>query len=1202
MSYILGIDLGETSLGIAVLNEKNGEPISIDNMGVRIFPDGREDKTKMPLAVKRREARGIRKNLDRRLKRKEKLIKFLIDNNLISQDEDERLKLKSLNPYELRVKGLDEKLSLNELARVLIHINQRRGFLSNRKTDNGDESSDLKNAIKETAEKIKELDFRTLGEYLYSLQKKDVHSNLRVKVQDFQKTKVVEKIDKETGEIIKGEKMIMVSDYNYFPSRELYKMELQEIFKKQVEFYPQLNDKIFDKDLKKEISIKDKIFDIIFYQRDLCPQEVGKCQFEPNEDRIAKASPLFQEFRILSNLRNLDIYPNKSRKEPLTLDEKNAILNLLKTQKAVTFKKMRQALKIDNIFNLEETSKRTPIREELEGSSTNIEMKKYIKNWDVLDGDKKEEYVEKIIGNSKDEEVIEYFINENIELTDAVDVTISEIDNEGKKKKVKKQETTDWHHLLDIRLEDGYGNLSRKALQKLLPLMRNGLKYHEACEKIYGFHSQKDKNKVYDELPYYGEILERSCIKQPNSTNKDERDFGKLTNVTVHIALNQLRKAINEIIKEKGEKPSYIAIEIARDLKLNKKQKANLEKQQREDKKIVDEAIKEISDALNTNKENVKRDDIYKYRVWRQLSSDPLKRICPFCGKSISITDLFSPNFHIEHLLPFSRSYDDRIANKVIACSSCNNKKGNKTPYEAFGHTEEWDSIVARSLSLPKNVQWRFNENAMKINFDKLDEEFWKEKYFGKQWNSFKDSQKEEIANTLFDKMQNHRLYLQQYNLSENQIDSIIEDFDSVSKNLLARMIKDTQYLSKAAAEYLDCLYPNDGIRHIRVSPGQLTAMLRYSWGLENLIQEAENINKDDEEKKEAKKDRTDHRHHAVDAFVVACTTASILNKISKAAGRAELNKNDKLLSEIEPPYQNFNIGEVKSIFDNIIISYKEDHKGLETAKAKNGTIAQLHNETNYGLIEDINGEKGIFATRKPFIELDKDLIMKNPDKDNKYIADDKIRKDLQELVKDISDKQEVKRIIENYSKTAMVRKDGTPIVIKTIRIHEVKPYKSLMSVKDRKTGKPYKYAETNGNYCAEIYMPNRGKNQGKWCVEIISNFDAHRKDFMSKWRREEPEAKLIMRLFINDMLEIEINKNNESSAIKKFVKFATNNNKILVRVKKMSSSMVYIRPHNIAKESGDELSWAVSGDGLQTANAKKVRISPIGKITYLKK
>ena len=1197
MSYILGLDLGETSLGIAVLNEQNGEPISLDSMGVRIFPDGREDKTKSPLCVKRRESRGTRRNLDRKLRRKEKLINFLIENNLISQNEEERLELKKLNSYELRTKGLDKKLTLNELSRALIHINQRRGFLSNRKTD-GNDSSDLKNAIQNTITKIDKLGFRTLGEYLYSLQKNNNHNTLRVKIETRQENKIIDKIDKKTGEISQIEKLITITDYNYYPSRELYKREVNKILNKQLEFYPELNNKFFDKELNKEISIKDKIIDIIFYQRDLKPQEVGKCPFEPEEYRIAKASPLFQEFRLLSNLRNLEIYPNSTRKEPLTNDEKNKIFNLLKKQKTVTFKGMRKELKIDNIFNLEESSKGSHIRDELEGMPTDIEIKKYIKNWDNIDPNKKEEYIEKFISNTKDDEIIEYFTNENIELTEEVEVNKNTIDENGKNKKIKVKEATDWHHLLNIKLEEGYGNLSRKALEKITKEMKDeNLRYDQACEKIYGSHSQKNKNKVYDELPYYGEILERSCIKQPNVSNEDEIKYGKITNVTVHIGLNEIRKAVNDIIKEKGEKPSYIAIEIARELKMNKKDKKNLEDEQKEDKKIVEEAIKEITENNVMNKENIKKDDIYKYRIWRRMASDPLNRRCPFCGKQISITNLFSSDSHIEHLLPFSRSYDDSINNKVIACDSCNNTKGNKTPFEAFGHTQQWDDIVSRSLLLPKKMQWRFKENAMAINMDNLNKEFYKDKYFGNLWKTFTDDEKHEIANILFDKTQNHKEFLLKYNLTDNQINAIIQDFDGISKSILSRMIKDTQYLSRAASEYLDCLYPNDGKNHIRVSPGKLTSMLRYNWGLENIIQSAENINENN-----IKKDRTDHRHHAIDAFVVACTTTSTLNKISKASGRTKIQKTDKLLSEIEPPYKNFKVEDIKSVFDNIIISYKEDHKGLKQAKAKSGSIAQLHNDTNYGLIEDIDGEKGIFATRKPFLDLDKELIMKNPHKDNKYIADEKIRKDLQELVSDISNKEEIKRILENYSQTSMKRKNGTPIIIKTIRIHEIKPYKSLMSVKNKKTNEIYKYAETDGNYCAEIYIPNRGKKEGKWCIEIISNFDAHKKDFISKWKKEEPEAKLIMKLFINDMVEIEINENNKDTAIKKLLPFAKDN-KIIARVKKMTNGLIYLRPHNIAKENkADEFSWQGSGEGLQIANTKRIKISALGKITYLKK
>lgn len=1094
MSYILGLDLGETSLGIAVLNEKEGEPISIDSMGVRIFPDGRENDGKTPLAVKRRIARGIRRNLDRRLKRKEKLIEFLIENNLISQNKEERLNLKKLNPYELRTKGLDEKLSLNELSRVLIHINQRRGFLNNRKSDKQQkDSSDMKVAMKETIEKIKNNGCKTLGEYLYFLQKQNSHSLLRVRPEEVKEEKII----KEKS------KLINVTKYNYFPSRELYFNETKLILDKQSEFYPQLNNIIFDKDLKKEISIKDKIVDIIFYQRKLRPQEVGKCQFEDGEYRCPKASPLFQEFRILCNLVNLDLI----NEFHLTEDGKKEIKNMLMSQKEVKFSAMRKKLNIgaNILFNLESDE-----RENLEGDVTSYELSKkdnFGKLWKEINEDKKEEIVDKILNEESDEKLTKY-LKDNFNY-----LSEEQINN-----------------ITNINLPDGYASLSLKAIRKIIIHLREGKRYDEACEIVYGSHSFKNNNLNLDKLPYYGEILKTHVIggtTDKNDKDNPEKYFGKITNPTVHIGLNQLKYCVNKIIEEKG-KPEYIVIELARDLKLNKKQKSRIKTEQDQnikDNKRINEELKNLGLAQNY-------DNRMLYKIWERLAINPNERRCPFCGTPISISNLFSPNFHIEHLLPFSKTYDDSINNKVIACSSCNSEKRDRSPFEAWGHDKDkYNEIMARVEFLPKKVQWRFEKNAM-------------------------------------------------------------EKFNDENK-ILARMLSDTQYLSKVACEYLSCLYPNDNKKHIRTIPGQLTEKLRYHWGLNKLISGDDDI-----------KDRTDHRHHAIDAFVVACTNQSTMNKISKASGRRYITKTDRLIENLEPPFDNFNLQNIQRVVDNVIISYKEDHKWLKQAKAKNGTIAQLHNDTYYGLIEDIDRQKGVFATRKPFIDLDKDLIMKNPEKDNKYIADNKIRKDLQELVKDVSDKQEVKKIIESYSKTAMARKDGTPIVIKTIRIHEVKPYKSLMSVKDKKTDKPYKYAETNGNYCAEIYIPNRGKNKDKWCVEIISNFNAnaHKKDFVPNWRKEEPEAKLIMRLFINDMIEIEINDNNKDSAIKKLIPF-TRNNKVIVKVKKMSNGIIYLRSHNVAKENKDgELTWQGTGSGLQIANAKKVRISPLGKIEYLKK
>ena len=58
MDYILGLDLGETSLGWCIIETKDGIPYRFENFGVRIFSDGRESKSKEPLSVARRTARG----------------------------------------------------------------------------------------------------------------------------------------------------------------------------------------------------------------------------------------------------------------------------------------------------------------------------------------------------------------------------------------------------------------------------------------------------------------------------------------------------------------------------------------------------------------------------------------------------------------------------------------------------------------------------------------------------------------------------------------------------------------------------------------------------------------------------------------------------------------------------------------------------------------------------------------------------------------------------------------------------------------------------------------------------------------------------------------------------------------------------------------------------------------------------------------
>ena len=168
MRYRLALDMGTSSIGWCLIRlNSSAEPIAIIRMGVRIFPDGRNPKDGTSLAVTRRGARQMRRRRDRLLKRKARLMASLTRLGFFPQDNAQRRELIGLDPYALRKTGLYEALTGPEFARALFHINQRRGFLSNRKTDKKDnDSGALKSAIKELRVKLDEENCQTLGEWL----------------------------------------------------------------------------------------------------------------------------------------------------------------------------------------------------------------------------------------------------------------------------------------------------------------------------------------------------------------------------------------------------------------------------------------------------------------------------------------------------------------------------------------------------------------------------------------------------------------------------------------------------------------------------------------------------------------------------------------------------------------------------------------------------------------------------------------------------------------------------------------------------------------------------------------------------------------------------------------------------------------------------------------------------------------------------
>lgn len=1048
MDYVLGLDLGATSLGWSVVAMQNGEPDCLVDMGVRIFPDGRDSKTKEPLAVARRIARGMRKRRDRYLLRRETLMNALIKYGLMPQSESEREALEKLNPYALRTRALDEKLPPHELGRALFHINQRRGFKSNRKADRQNaEAGAMKTAIEDLREKMAQSGARTLGEYLYGLNKD------KASTQEFVPVRARSHIEKNKAV------------YALYPERAMYENEFRLIMAKQ--------------GLGEEI--ENRLFHIIFDQRPLKPAERGKCPFEAGEYRCYVAFPAFQKFRALQQINQLTVRDDFAE-IPLTQEQRDTLRRFLLEDFSnldkdfrLTFAKIKTLLKLNKKvkFNLE--SER---RKGLDADATSAKLAGcFGAQWDEVQN-----------------EIVDLLIN-------------TQDESELKKKLEKYGLSPDGiEKICAVSLPDGTGSLSLKAIEKINPFLEKGLLYDKAVVAAGYVFSRATKGKLpekydcfinmetgetYDELPYYAQALPEQVVggtfaKEDNGNL--EKYFGKINNPSVHIALNQLRKLINALVKRYGH-PNRIVVELARELKQSKKQREETEKRQaanEKDNKRIGAELERLGVKNNY-------DNRMKYKLWEDSAKDPTQRCCVFCGKPIPAAELMiSAEFEIEHLLPFSRSYLDARSNKVLSCRACNREKANRTPWEAFHEdSRRWNEILARVENLPEDKRWKFQENA----FQKLQGE---------------------------------------------------------NGDVLARMLTDTQYMSRVARQYL-CFAANP--RFVYGIPGQLTSKLRDHWGL-NALFGANEV-----------KDRTDHRHHAIDAFVVACTNRGTLQKY--ATERRDYPSEMPQEKAPHLPYPDFRLAQIQEMFDRLVISYKADHGNPQSAIRRGQTVAKLHEETYYGMA----GEGAKKGTWKLIQRADAATFEKAADLD--VLIDQKgTANPIRALLAGRS-AAEHKEIIQKYFADRHIRK---------VRTYRERSKDVVLAFKD-KSGKPYRYAIYGGNAYAEIYCPDRNKNAGKWQIEIIPNYCAHQKNFVPKWRHTDAHAKLIMRLHINDMVAYE--KDGET---------------IIARVKKITSGLFYLRPHNIAKEEADKSSWAASAEQFRLHNGRKIAVTIDGRILDPKK
>lgn len=1059
--YRLGLDIGTNSIGWAALTlDRDDRPNGILNMGVRIFSDGRNPKDGSSLAVARRVPRGMRRRRDRYLRRRTDLMDALIALDLMPSDEAERQALVALDPYELRARAAHRVLTPSELGRALFHLDQRRGFKSNRKTDSAEDNK-LTAKIGQLDRSIKQSGANTLGEYLHKRR-------------------------------CKGKMVRSRPEAGFYPYRALYEYEFDKIREVQASHHSLRPDQW------------DHLRDIMFFQRPMKPVDPGWCLLEDGERRAYRALPCGQEFRMVQEANNMRILLPGQPATFLTRDQRDRVVKELRTKKELKLDALAKLLKLPSAARVNLLDEN---RKALKGDETAARLSHknaFGRLWHSLARSRRTDIVRKLIETEDPNE---------IERAAMLEWGLSAIAAKT---------------VAAIPMPEGYTRLSEKAIAKLLPIMEEqGLNYADAVAQIpeYRHHSDFRPNAALARLPYYGVVLTRHVVgADPTSSIGNEvARFGRIANPTVHIGLNQVRRIINRLIEIHG-KPAEIVVELARELKMNKEEKENERR-----------TIRENETARKRRNETAHRElsaeDHRRLRLWEEQRYGSAN-VCPFTGLSISFEMAISDRTEIEHILPFSKTRDDSMANKVLCLTEVNRVKRDRAPAEAFAGNPtagrypcNYDEILLRVSSLPDNKRWRFYPNAL--------ERFEDEAAF------------------------------------------------------LDRQLNETKYLSRITRLYLAHLYNEraQGRLRVRAIPGRLTAMLRGKWGLSTLLRDHNRLGSD-EESGSARKNRDDHRHHAIDAFVVAMTDQGLLQRISQLNSDPDRTR---LIENIGPPWVGFSHSSFREALDRMVVSHKPDHG---TTGHKGKTTGPLYNDTAYGLISQGKNSTWTVVSRAALHSFP---TVKDIDGALPRVRDDSLRVALKaewekfkqtppaETAADDEEKRKKNpaALFAEHVATRGVQLNGHQVKVRRVRMIEEL---AVVLINDRRTGKPYKAYKPDGNAFGDIYrLPNR-----RFSAVVVRRFDANQQDFDLVKYRPHPAAKRIMRLHIDDMVALD-----------------DGGRRRVLRVVKMSGQTITLADHHeggaLKKRNDDKNDpfkyLEKSANTLMTMGMRKVGVDEIGRL-----
>lgn len=274
------------------------------------------------------------------------------------------------------------------------------------------------------------------------------------------------------------------------------------------------------------------------------------------------------------------------------------------------------------------------------------------------------------------------------EQLDAAGAALTNPENEDKLREALKQaefEPLEIEALLTLPSFAGYGHISVKACRKLIPYLEQGMNYNDACQAAgYDFQGRQNGEKA--------QFL-------PASTEEME----DITSPVVRRAVAQTIKVVNAIIREQGESPVSIHLELAREMNKNFQQRSELDKAMRDNSAENEKLMQELHAKFSGRK--ISGQDLVKYRLWKEQNE-----ICAYSLEKLDLTQVITePGYaEVDHIVPYSISFDDRRTNKVLVLKSENRQKGTRLPLQYLQGKRRDDFIVYTKANV-KNFRKRQN-------------------------------------------------------------------------------------------------------------------------------------------------------------------------------------------------------------------------------------------------------------------------------------------------------------------------------------------------------------------------------------------------------------------------------------------------------------------------------------------------------------